>query len=72
MLMYRKDANFSVLSFTLNQKVAVTEFYNPEFSVAAFLAEVGGSLGLWLGVGAVQLLMTGIQLASKINIRPKI
>ena len=58
----RKDANFSVLSFTLNQKVTVTEFYIPEFSVANFFAQLGGSLGLWLGVGAVQLLIMGFQL----------
>ena len=64
MFQYRKDAHFSVISFTLNQRVAVTEFYIPEFSVATFLAELGGSLGLWLGVGAIQLLMTGFQLAS--------
>ena len=64
MFQFRKDAQFSVISFTLNQRVAVTEFYIPEFSVATFLAELGGSLGLWLGVGAIQLLMTGFQLAS--------
>ena len=40
----------------------MTESYIPEFSVSAFLAELGGSLGLWLGVGAVQLLSIGIGL----------
>ena len=45
-----------VFSFTLNQKVSVTESYIPEFSLSAFFASLGGSLGLWLGVGAVQLL----------------
>ena len=62
---HRKDESFSSLSFTLNQRVTVTEFYIPEFSVSTFLAELGGSLGLWLGVGAVQLLISALQLATK-------
>ena len=33
----------------------VTEYYYQEFSVAEFLSNVGGSLGLWLGVGVVQI-----------------
>ena len=49
-------------SFSIKQQVEVTESYIPEFSVSAFLAELGGSLGLWLGVGAVQLLSIGIGL----------
>ena len=49
-------------SISIKQQVEVTESYIPEFSVSAFLAELGGSLGLWLGVGAVQLLSIGISL----------
>ena len=45
---------------SINQELEVTEHYIPEFSVSIFLAELGGSLGLWLGVGAVQLLSMGV------------
>ena len=49
-------------SFSINQEVDVTESHIPEFSVSIFLAELGGSLGLWLGVGVVQLLSIGVGL----------
>ena len=38
-----------------DDEVAITEFYIPEFSISTFVADLGGSLGLWLGVGAVQI-----------------
>ena len=53
-------------SFMINQQVEVTESYIPEFSVTTFLAGLGGSLGLWLGVGAVQLLNLGVALLYRI------
>ena len=46
--------------FSLKQEVEVTESYIPEFSISTFLAGLGGSLGLWLGVGAVQLIGVGV------------
>ena len=50
----------------INQQVEVTESYIPEFSVTTFLAGLGGSLGLWLGVGAVQLLNLGVAFLNRI------
>ena len=38
------------------------ESFIPPFSVATFFADLGGSLGLWLGVGASQLLTSGVTL----------
>ena len=54
---------------TLNQNVIVTEAYIPEFSVSTFFASLGGALGLWLGVGAVQLCSSGIGLAAWVRSR---
>ena len=48
--------DFSNLAISIDQRVATTESYIPQFSPATFLAELGGSLGLWLGVGVVQIL----------------
>ena len=56
-----------MIFFTLNQKVEVTESYIPEFSVASFFADLGGSLGLWLGVGAVQLFINGFGIVSHLQ-----
>ena len=50
------NKNVSYLIFDINQKITTTESYFPHFSPETFLAELGGSLGLWLGVGAVQIL----------------
>ena len=50
----------------INQQVEVTESYIPEFSVSTFLAGLGGSVGLWLGVGVVQLLNLGVALLFRI------
>ena len=61
---YNSPYPYSVIAFTFNQKVSVTESYIPEFSLSTFFASLGGSLGLWLGVGAVQLLSGGVTLAS--------
>ena len=47
------------ISLSINQEVTVTESYIPEFSFANFMADLGGSLGLWLGVGAVQIISAG-------------
>ena len=47
------------ISLSINQEVTVTESYIPEFSFATFMADLGGSLGLWLGVGAVQIISAG-------------
>ena len=46
----------------IDQEVTIAESYIPEFSISTFVADLGGSLGLWLGVGAVQLLSTGVGL----------
>ena len=57
---------FSGLKIMIDQQIEVTESYIPEFSVTTFLAELGGSLGLWLGVGTVQLLNLGVALINTI------
>ena len=51
----------------IDQEVTITESYIPEFSVSTFIADLGGSLGLWLGVGAVQLLSSGLGLLTWIR-----
>ena len=54
--------DYTGIYLSINQEVKVTEHFIPEFSVSTFLAGLGGSLGLWLGVGLVQLLSMGVGL----------
>ena len=62
-----KAESFSMLIFTLNQEIIMTESFIPKFSLSSFFAELGGSLGLWLGVGALQLVSLLVSAASWIN-----
>ena len=62
----------SLLSLTFNHEVTITEYYIPDFSISSFFADLGGSLGLWLGVGFVQLLGNWIQFMSWIRSKIKI
>ena len=51
---WRQGSN--VIKLTLDPTVETIEAFFPKFSLSAFLADIGGSLGLWMGLGAVQLL----------------
>ena len=48
----RKETKFDL---TFDQTVEIEESFYPSPSFTKPLAELGGSLGLWLGVGLVQL-----------------
>ena len=45
---------------SFDQNVAITEFFYPSFSPLAFLTMTGGALGLWLGIGILQILNAGV------------
>ena len=48
--------NISVLNLSFNQHVVVTRHSAIKFTFASFLSDVGGGLGLWLGLGVAQFL----------------
>ena len=49
-----------IIDLTFDQDVAITEHFYPDFSLSNFFTELGGSLGLWLGLGATQLVNIGL------------
>ena len=46
---------YTRLFLTIDQQVTVTEYRYPIFSLTQFFADVGGSIGLWLGMGLLQI-----------------
>ena len=54
----------NMVTIFFDQTVDVTEYFYPQFSVTEFLSNVGGCLGLWLGLGVIQMgeiLTNGVQ-----------
>ena len=51
----RKDKNNSVLDITFDQEVTITESYYAKVSFSKLFADLGGALGIWLGVGIIQM-----------------
>ena len=47
--------NISRFGMIFDQTVTVTEYFYPNFSLTQFFSSMGGALGLWLGVGVLQM-----------------
>jgi len=57
----------SYFDITFDQTVRVTESFYPLPSLKTLCADLGGSLGLWLGLGMLQLCITGIEFIKTIK-----
>ena len=58
------DKDEPSVAITLDQTVPITESFYPDFSLSKLFTEMGGALGLWLGVGAVQFCLYASELVS--------
>ena len=50
------DGHLSIINLYFDQTVVTTESFYPSFSPLSFLTMMGGALGLWLGMGVLQIL----------------
>ena len=57
----RYESKFEI---TIHDVVIITELFYPTMTLSTFLSQVGGSLGVWLGMGAVQFFIYGADFLS--------
>ena len=43
------------IMITFDQTVSITESFYPALSISELFSDMGGSIGLWLGVGLLQI-----------------
>ena len=56
MLSTRNHAwNWTLFDLHFDQKVSITESFYPPLSFSELFSSIGGALGLWLGVGVMQI-----------------
>ena len=54
--------NFTKFEITFDKTVTVNRSFYPNPSIYHVVAELGGCLGLWLGVGIVQISLQGLNI----------
>ena len=59
------DSAYSTFDVTFDQVVTVTESRYPDISFTKLFSDLGGSLGLWLGIGIIQICIIFVNYASK-------
>ena len=55
----------SSIVFTFNQNIKLEQIGFAKFHFPSFLVDLGGSIGLWLGLGVVQMLELLIKIILK-------
>ena len=57
----------ATFALTFDQTVSITESFYPNLSLSKLFANLGGSLGLWLGIGLLQICFYAIDLLQYIK-----
>ena len=64
-LLREADFNYPIISLAFSKTVVVTNTHFIEFNFLLFLSDIGGSMGLWLGLGLCQALEICIKFGCK-------
>ena len=57
--------NFSKMMLKFDDTVEITEYKYADLNFTKLCAEIGGALGLWLGLGIIQLFQEGLGLVRR-------
>ena len=57
----------TVFDLTFDQTVIVTKSFYPPLSFTTLFTQLGGSLGLWLGIGMMQMCISLTQIIFKLR-----
>ena len=60
--------NFSTIDLTFDSAVSISESFYPPLSFTELFSKLGGSLGLWLGLGVMQIIEKAADLAEILNV----
>ena len=55
------------IDITFSQNVDINVFEYPPFNLGTFFSGLGGSMGLWLGLGVVQFLGAALSICKKLG-----
>ena len=56
-----------MLTLSFDDTVEITEYKYASLNFTKLCAEIGGALGLWLGLGIIQLFHEGLDLVKKLQ-----
>ena len=59
--------NFSMMILKFDDTVEIAEYKYASLNFTKLCAEIGGALGLWLGLGIIQLFQEGLGLVRRLQ-----
>ena len=63
----KASTNFTTIDITFDQEVTIMKSYYAPVSFTKLLSDLGGSLGLWLGIGIIQICILVVNFAAKLR-----
>ena len=65
----KTSLNYSTIDLTFDQEITITKSYYAPVSFTKLFSDLGGSLGLWLGMGSLQLIYYALDIIDYIKFK---
>ena len=63
----KTSLNYSTIDLTFDQDITITKSYYAPVSFTKLFSDLGGSLGLWLGIGIIQICILVVNFAARLR-----